>query len=307
MKIEVGLKHLLDRTAQIDVESIFPEKIDQDVCYTEMGKQLLLEQLKEIQYDLGQQLLYFLEMMGVAGGSGLKPHLRDNRMQQLIKGISGDPFQEMTPHFPPEFQELIDNAKEFSQSLYVCVVKILTELAWKHEVLGDNVVSLKNKLAETCSQLYLDLKSEEIVTGGINRAKVISDLVKDEKRRDAVLFGGSPGVRRITLDVGEYADLGAIILMEALNLYFNTYHIALARGDHIQAFRSFRKAVRIRKRFGLTETLRNYLMDRDLLMTQNSLAQMGGKEDNLELRKFEVQKRTQQQIRNLKYKTIVID
>jgi hypothetical protein len=307
MKIDVGLNHILEKIIPIDVDSIFPEEISQDVCYTEMGKQLLLEEIKEIRENLGWQLFYFLEMMGAGEPRKEEEDLSPDRLSQLIRGISADPFAEVKPHFSPEFQKLIDNAKRYHQSTYRLVVKILTELAWKHEVLGDNVLFLKNRLAETCSKLYLDLKSKEMVAKVDSKGKIISELTKDRKRRDAVMFGYSPGPTRITLDVGEYADLGAAILMEALNLNFSVHHIALVRKDNIQAFRSFRKAVRIRKRFGLTKTMRNYLMDRDLFMTHNSLMQMGQKEDDLELRKFEVQKRTEQQIRNLKYKVILID
>ncbi len=174
-------------------------------------------------------------------------------------------------------------------------------------MLGDNVLFLKNRLAETCSQIYLDLKAGDVISRLGGRAKAISHLVKDKSARDAVMFGRSTSPTRMTLDVGEYADQGSIILMEALNLNFNTCLIAQAYRDNIQAFRSFRKAVRIRKRFGLSETLHGYLINKDILMTQQSLEQMGGSKDNLELRKFEVQKRAEQQIRNLKYKTIVID
>lgn len=307
MKLEIGLEHIKDKVNLIDVEGIFPGDIDQNVCYTEMAKQALLDKIKEIQYDLAQQLFHFLETMGAIDTRELKRSLPRKRVHELVKTLLSDPFQEMKPNIPPEFQKLADNVKEYNQTAYIYLVEILTMLAWKHEILGDNILFLKSKLAETCSQLYLDLKSNELVAKIDEQGKVKSSLFKDRKRSDAIMFSRSSGPTRVTLDVGAYADMGGLVLMEAANLYFNTYYITQTNYDHIQAFRSFRKAVRVRKRFGLTETMRNYLMDKDLLMTQSSIAQMGGKKDLLELRRFEVEMRTQQQIRNLKHKTIIAE
>ncbi len=311
MKLEIGLEHILDKIKLIDVEDIFPDDIDQDVCYTEMAKQALLDKFRGIQYDLAQQLFHFLEMMGTIDTRELKRSLPRKRLDELIKALLSDPFQDTKPTISPEFQKLADNVKEYSETVYIYLVEILTLLAWKHEVLGDNLLFLKNKLADVCSQLYLDLKSNELVTNELvvkvdEQGKVKSKLFKDRERSDAVMFNCSAGPARVTLDVGTYANLGGAILTEAANLNFNTYYITLASYDHIQAFRSFRKAVRVRKRFGLSESMRNYLMDKDLLMTQNSIAQMGGKKDLIELRRFEVDMRTHQQIRNLKHKTIII-
>ncbi len=306
MRIEVGLNHILDKTSQIDVEGMFPELIDQNVCYTEMGKQLLLEKIKDIHHNLERQSHHFLEIMGVLNMNEKHATFKKT-LEQLAKDLTKDPFRDMNPSISPEFQELIDNAQKLSQPVYVSLIKVLTELSWRHEVFGDNILFLKNKLAETCSQIYLDLKSDDIMAKLGGNVKAISHLVRDKSTRDAVMFGRSTTPSRITLDVGEYGDQGSINLMESLNLYFNTYLIAAAYKDSIQAFRSFRKAVRVRKRFGLSETLHGYIINKDILMTQQSLNQMGGSKDDLELRKFEVHKRAEQQIRNLKYKTIVVE
>ncbi len=130
MRLEIGLNHILDKTSQIDVESMFPELIDQGVCYTEMGKQLLLENIKEIHYNLNRQLYHLLEIMGVLQVTeGSSPAKRT--WQQLEKDLSVDPFRDIKPEISPEFQALVDNVRKFSQPVYISLIKVLTELPWK--------------------------------------------------------------------------------------------------------------------------------------------------------------------------------
>ncbi len=307
MRFGRKLKSLYVQLTQIDVISAFPEVIDEEFCYTEVAYQYMLEDIKTIQQNLALKLYDFWKIVGVVKDDETTAAFNKKTFQKTIKTMSEDPYIDTKSVTSAEFQRIIDNANSYTLSEYIDIIEFLTELAWKHEILGDNVVSLKNALAEACSKLYLDLTSNKIRAKRQAKRDFAEALQDDRKRSDAVIFGNTRPSRSFNLDVSRYDAVGALILMQAININYRAYQIAQAREDHIQAFRSFRKSARIRKRFGLTEVMIEYLINKELLMTKNSINQMNEKGDNLELRKFELQKRTQQQIRNLKRKSLIVE
>ena len=307
MSLELELQNLFNRLTDIDVEGIFPEHITENTCYTEMGQQLLLQDIKNMRLSLGRELVSFFEILGVADNRQSQEGDKTLVTEKLLKSISKDPYGKKVPEPVKELDVLKENINLMDQKIYVMAMKVLTMFCWKSEVLADCTLSLKSKLADVCSKVYQQLVTGTPVVPYIappTAPKAVSDYTVQP--RDAVMFGPPPEQKtKKTIDVAEYAEYGAMVLIDAVYTSFYTYQIALNRDDNIQAFRAFRRTVRMRKRFGITSALQDYFIKQDQTMTLKSLQQMGKPIDDLELRKFEVLMRTEQQIRNLKYKTII--
>ncbi len=297
MLLDENLSQLFIDISQFDVDEPFPLKVNENICYAELGKHIILKEAKMKHYYLMEQLLEYLVSVGLDDFHTTSVLAHKIKIEELIKANSSvNPFEDL--EVPDLVMRLQEKAEEVDKAAYVDNIMVITALGWKLEMLGDNLVLLKKSLARFCSNYYDGIEDQSGEIALSTRAELSS-------RKEAVMFGTRPRLKPIDMDLSSYSRLAGDILRGAQFLYFATYHIALIRNDHIQAFRSFRKTLRIRKRFGLSYLFRDHLIERDKAMTNASLEQMGGVADNLELRKFEVQLRSEQQVRNMKFKTIL--
>jgi len=296
------LKTLRMKISRFDVNSVFPEDYSEDVCYVEFGQQLILREILKMASQLELFTFQFLKIIALDEFVDIDDdddYERKEAMETLIAKIhTVDPFSDIFWKLPKEFILVSKIVAEYPQPLYVKSVKLLSELAWKYETLGGNCLILKRNLAEACSKMYF---TESIKS---NLSPGIGPQTKRRERGDAVMFGTKPTKG---MDVSIYTERGSKLLYVAETLYCTTYNISENRNDYIHAYRTFRRCVRVRKRFGLTSDMVKCFIAKDKEMLKLSLNQMGARSDDLELRKYEVENRAEQQHRNLKYKTIVID
>ena len=292
-----NLSQLFIDISQFDVDEPFPLKVNENICYAELGKHIILKEAKMKHYYMMEQLVEYLVAVGLDDFHTTSVLAHKIKIEELIKANSSvNPFEDL--EVPDLVIRLQEKAVELDNTGYVDNIMVITSLGWKLEMLGDNLVLLKRSLAKFCSNYYDGIEDQSGEIALSKRAELSS-------RKEAVMFGTRPRLKPIDMDLSGYSRLGGDILRGAQFLYFATFHIALARNDHIQAFRSFRKTIRIRKRFGLSYLFRDHLIERDKAMTSASIEQMGEVTDNLELRKFEVNLRSEQQVRNMKFKTIL--
>jgi hypothetical protein len=291
MFLDEGLLQLYDGITKLNMDKPFPRKADETFCYSELGKHAVLNEVKLIHFSLVEKFIEFLILIGLEDYHATSALAQKIKVEELINMVSSvQPFE--GARVPVLIKRLQDKAEEMDVDGYINSVMTLTVLGWKFEVLGDNLLLLKKTLARVCSSYYNSIHDQE-EEGLVARADISS-------RREAIMFGG----RRRRLLKPEEMDLSEYIPPQFL--YYSVYHLALLKEDDIQAFRSFRKTLRIRKRFGISLPFRDKLVKKDKEMTEKSLSEMGGVHDNLDLRKFEVRLRSEQQIRNLQLKTMVV-
>jgi hypothetical protein len=293
-----GFSQLFKNISQLDVDEPFPLKVDEDICYAELGKHIILKEAKMIHLSLVEKLIELLVATGLEDYHTTSILAHKIKTEELIKITSSvKPYEDdKLPHL---INRLKEKMEEVNSQSYIDTIMVMTTLGWKLEILGDNLIRLKQSLAKFCSNYYDGIQDQSGEVGLVTRADMSS-------RKEAVLFGSKPLLKSMDMDLSGYSSLGGTILQGAQFIYFATSQIASVRDDHIQAFRSFRKTMRIRKRFGLTYAFRDQLIEMDREMTEKSLEQMGEVYDNLELRKFEVRLRSEQQLRNLRLKTFVV-
>jgi hypothetical protein len=297
MILDENLSQLFNNISGFDVDEPFPLKVNESLCYAELGKHIILKDVKMRHFSLIEQLIEYLVALGLEEYHTTSVLAHKIKVEELIKTTSSvNPYEDL--EVPELIKRLQGKVEELDSRGYIDSIMVLTELGWKLEMLGDNLVILKRSLAKFCSNYYDGIQDQSGEIALSTRAELSS-------RKEAVMFGTRPRLKPINMDLTGYGKLGGDILRGAQFLYFTTYHLALVRDDHIQAFRSFRKTLRIRKRFGLSHIFRDHLIEMDKAMTKASLDQMGEVADNIELRKFEVQLRSEQQVRNLKLKTIM--
>ncbi len=295
------LEKLQMEVSRFDVNAFFPEEYNDELCYLEYSKGILLKEIQKMIATLGDFTLRFIKLFNVNGYTPTDATEEENikiKFEALKEDIYGaDPFANLEVSIPDEFIDIKNKLLDAPVPIYVSAIKALDALAWKHETLGGNSMIFRNNMEEACKELYLNKASEDIANENIG------SHTRKYRRGNAVLSFEKP---EKGMELSRYAEEGGRMLHGALALYCANFKIAEARGDYIQAFRGFRKSVRVRKRFGLRKNLASYFIDREKDMMKLSLEQMGSKFDNLELRKYEVKNRVEQELRNLKYKTIII-
>jgi len=299
MSLIYELEELYRDVSRFDVHSFFPETYSDDVCYVEFSQQLMLRELLNMITRQEKFLLRLLEIFKVDGYARMED---DSEREEKIKIFTDkiykfDPFALKEGVLPKEFIEIKERLKGEPQPVYVNAIRTLNELSWKQEMLGGNAMILKRELKEACGGMSFNVAQKVLSGPGIGTH------TQKMNRGGAVMFG-----KRSTegLDVTTYGEEGSKMLHAAVVSYHAIYKIAEIRGDYIQAFRGFRKAVRVKKRFGLSKVLVNHFIEKDKEMLKLSLEQMGSRIDDMQLRKYEVENRAEQHHRNLKYKSIII-
>lgn len=302
---------LFNEIFSMDVDKPFQRKVDEEFCYVELERHQILNAAKNCQTNLFVLFADYLSLIGADEHGATSGADSEEKAEALMKmSIAESPFEN------PEFSDLLGKLKEkaITQSygmerlqkkvmemdvqVYMNSIKVITELGWKLEILGHNLVLLKKILAEVCCNYYKSIQDHGGEMGLITRTEGSS-------RRQTVILDDSPMAKHSEMDLTEYNQTGDAILKGAQFLHFIATRIALSKGDAIQAFRSFRKAMRTRKKFGLSSTLRQHLIKTDKEMAAHSLEQMGGEHDTLELRRYEVELRSQEQMRNLELKNVI--